>query len=458
MGLYAQCIEDIDTALGLDKNKSSALEQKLVPRLVKSYLQVNDHEAAIGALETVSESGNKAILDSVCRRLADSSLLDEYKYRRVRLQQMPRYLPSLDPVREYYVVGHDEACSQIDASMLDQSDQSISILFGGIGDARNLYATLLKVDQLEGELLQLPTRKYHVTINDIKPETLARDLLMFFLLNDLGRIRESSENERRDILTTIFFLYIASVVPQRVSRHIQVTVERVVAALQSGNGIPTWVHIYERDKVLLLKTLDSWHGNLKIRHNVAEVTRVHTKYLKFAKSDTFPPALATERSFFAKTGSYWASGPWAKQHEPILSTARADKKHWQKAKTHVAENWSINVTIMDEEWPEDQAYKGDLKSILAFDPFAIMTRFYLHTGLDEPTEDPTLYAYAAKFFARVAVAIQRLQDRLVVEVIHGEISDVLEAIRYRTLDRADNFPTEYDQVHLSNIPLVPPIY
>ncbi len=35
MGLYAQCIEDIDTALGLDKNKSSALEQKLVPRLVK---------------------------------------------------------------------------------------------------------------------------------------------------------------------------------------------------------------------------------------------------------------------------------------------------------------------------------------------------------------------------------------------------------------------------------------
>lgn len=191
---------------------------------------------------------------------------------------------------------------------------------------------------------------------------------------------------------------------------------------------------------------------------MAEVTRVHTKYLKSAESNTFPPALATERSFFAKTGAYWASGPWAKQHEPILSTARADKKHWQKAKTHVAENWSINVTLMDEEWPEDQAYKGDLKSILAFDPFAIMTRFYLHIGLDEPTEDPTLYAYAAKFIACVAVAIQRLQDRLVVEVIHGEISDVLEAIRYRTLDRADNFPTEYDQVHLSNIPLVTPIY
>lgn len=458
MGLYAQCIEDIDTALGLDKNKSSALEQKLVPRLVKSYLQVNDPKAAVDALNRVSESGDKAVMEFVCRRLANSSLPNEHKYRRDRLQQLPRYLPSLDPVREYYVVGHDEACSQIDASMLDQSDRSISILFGGIGDARNMYATLLKVDQLEREFLRLPTRKYHLTINDIKPETLARDLLMFFLLNDLGRIKELGENKRRDILTTIFFLYIASVVPQRVSGHIQVTIERVVAALQSGNGIPTWVHIYERDKVLLLKTLNSWHGNLKIRHNVAEVMRVHTKYLKSAKMDTFPPALATERSFFAKTGAYWASWPWAKQHEPILFTARADKKHWQKAKTHVAENWSINVTIMDEEWPEDQAYKGDLKSILAFDPFAIMTRFYLHTGLDEPTEDPTLYAYAAKFFACVAVAIQRLQDRLVVEVIHGEISDVLEAIRYRTLDRADNFPTEYDQVHLSNIPLVPPIY
>lgn len=202
MGLYAQCIEDIDTALGLDKNKSSALEQKLVPRLVKSYLQVNDPKAAVDALNRVSESGDKAVMEFVCRRLANSSLPKEHKYRRDRLQQLPRYLPSLDPVREYYVVGHDEACSQIDASMLDQSDRSVSILFGGIGDARNMYATLLKVDQLEREFLRLPTRKYHLTINDIKPETLARDLLMFFL-NDLGRIKELGENKRRDILTTI---------------------------------------------------------------------------------------------------------------------------------------------------------------------------------------------------------------------------------------------------------------
>lgn len=108
---------------------------------------------------------------------------------------------------------------------------------------------------------------------------------------------------------------------------------------------------------------------------------------------------------------------------------------------------------MDEEWPEGQVYKGDLKSILTFDPFVIVSRFYLHTGLDEPTEDPTLYAYVAKFFARVAVAIQRLRDRLVVEVIYGEISDTLEGIRYRILDRVDSFPTEYDQVHLSNVPL-----
>ncbi len=105
MGLYAQCIEDIDTALGLDKNKSSALEQKLVPRLVKSYLQANDPKAAVDALNRVSESGDKAVMEFICRRLANSSLPNEHKYRRDRLQQLPRYLPSLDPVREHYVVG-----------------------------------------------------------------------------------------------------------------------------------------------------------------------------------------------------------------------------------------------------------------------------------------------------------------------------------------------------------------
>jgi len=455
MGLYAQCIVDIQTALQLDGHKSSALAQKLAPRLVKSYLQINDHKAAVDALGNVSEVRDKALLSSVCSRLANS-LPDEHKYRRDRLEQLPKYLPSLDPVKEYYVVGHDEACSQIDASMLDQSDGPISILFGGIGDARNLYATLLKIDRLERELPRLPTRKYHITINDIKPETLARDLLMFFLLNDLGCIKDSSEHERRDILTTTFFLYIASVVPQRVSGRIQVIIDRVIAALQSKKGIPEWIHIYERDKVQLIKTLRSWRGNLKTRHTVAEVVRLHTKYLKSAKSDTIPAALVIERNFFAKTGACWASRPWAQQHEPVLLTVRADKKHWQKARTHVSENWRVNMTLMDEQWPEDQAYEDDLGSVLAFDPFDIMTRFYLHTDLEEPTEDPTIYAYAAKFFARVAVAMKRLQNRLVVEVIHGEISDILEAIRYRTLDRADNFPSEYDQVHLSNIPLVPP--
>ena len=51
------------------------------------------------------------------------------------LLQLPRYLPTIFPTTEYYVVGHDEACPQIDASTMDKHNTSLSFFFGGIGDA-----------------------------------------------------------------------------------------------------------------------------------------------------------------------------------------------------------------------------------------------------------------------------------------------------------------------------------
>ncbi len=96
-----------------------------------------------------------------------------------------RYLPTSLSSTEYCVVGHDDACPRIDRSMLEDFDDPLSFFFRRIGDARNLYATVLQIDRLEQENTGRRKRTYHATINNIKGGALARDLVMFYLLDDL---------------------------------------------------------------------------------------------------------------------------------------------------------------------------------------------------------------------------------------------------------------------------------
>ena len=65
-------------------------------------------------------------------------------------------------------------------------DPMIAYLFGGIGDARHVFKTLLDIKHRE-EYFKAPVRKYHLTIVDINPHALARDLIVFVLLDDLSK-------------------------------------------------------------------------------------------------------------------------------------------------------------------------------------------------------------------------------------------------------------------------------
>ena len=52
---------------------------------------------------------------------------------------------------EYYNVGHDDATPQVDVPLIFMSGpkETLSFLFGGIGDARHLYATLTSIAEAE---------------------------------------------------------------------------------------------------------------------------------------------------------------------------------------------------------------------------------------------------------------------------------------------------------------------
>ena len=460
IGHYAQCVDDIKQAVKLYGNGTAPFKNKLAPRLVKSYMQLRNYEAAEKVLEQMRDHAEWAILSAACQRGIVSQSLDEAQCRRRILHSLPRYLPTILEGTEYYVIGHDNACSQIDKSMFEQCDTSLAVFFGGVGDARNLYATMLGIDKLEKGITGEKTRTYHATINDIKANALARDLVMFHLLDDLAASVGSGEENRTELLATIFFLYVGAVIPKYIFDRIQDTIERVVAALRSGKGKVEWLHVYDRDTPQLLVSLNSWRDKLKSMYSTAKVTRSLTQYFEDANKGhlqhTGEPkqrkGCKREIHYFKTVGAHFPPETLKQRWEPGFPSVGAKDATPNKVKAYVSKNWKVNVTMLDVDW--QRGSHGSLDSAMGFDPYDTMGSLYKETGMEEPARKSTLYDYVSHFFSHVADVIRRLQGRILVEVIHGEITGVMDKIRYGELERSGDFPSSYDQVHMSNIPYV----
>lgn len=422
-------------------------------------MQLKNYEAAEKALEQMRDHAEWAILSAACQKGSVSRSLDEAHCRRRILHSLPRYLPTLSQGTEYYVVGHDDACSQIDESMFKQSNTTLAVFFGGIGDARNLFATMLGIDRLEKGMSGEKTRTYHATINDIKTSVLARDLLMFHLLDDLAAaVGPSSGEIRTELLATIFFLYVGALMPKYIFDRIQDTIGRVIAMFRSGDGNLDWLHVYERDTPQLIASLNSWRGKLKSMYSAAEVTRSLVQFYEDSNKGHLERAggpkqrkgCKREIHYFKTTGAHWPPETLRQRREPELPSLRDEDATPKKMKLYVLSNWKVNVTMLDVDW--QRASHGSLDSAMGFDPYDMMESLYKKTGIEEPKKKSTLYDYVSHFFSHVADVIRRLKGRILVEVIHGEITGVMDKIRHGELERNRGFPSSYDQVHMSNIP------
>ena len=107
--------------------------------------------------------------------------------------------------------------------------------------------------------------------------------------------------------------------------------------------------------------------------------------------------------------------------------------------------------MLDEAWTKSEASSG-LKGVLTFDPFNMMSQLYKLSGVAPPQDTSSLFEFVAPFFELVAYSLQNLRIRFPVEIAIGEVSSVLDLIRYKLLDRPKKFPRTYDKIHLSNIP------
>lgn len=255
---------------------------------------------------------------------------------------------------EYYNLGHDSAQSQFDASRFPAGDQSTySFFFGGIGDARNLYATLIAIAQNREE--KKDTNKYHFTINDIKPHTLARDFLIFLLIQQLSQILDAPSDAQReirsDILALLFYIYMGVLLPPRVHSHFQRLMVTARKAIEDRNeDFPSWLWVSERDSRKITLVYDTWAKEL--------FPATHAQTLIAEAEGRVPPGSqprGCEREFTAyrKTGALFLPKE-ARKHEPKMESFLANPSAavaWnKKVRAYVKEHWKINMTLVDPEW------------------------------------------------------------------------------------------------------------
>jgi hypothetical protein len=107
------------------------------------------------------------------------------------------------------------------------------LLFAGIGDARNLYATLMLIT--ESELKAPSNRTFRITVNDIKPHAIARNLVIWLLLDELA----NNDEQSLEIINAVFFIFSAAIMPAGAYGWLQNTIIKAITALDTGIGMPS---------------------------------------------------------------------------------------------------------------------------------------------------------------------------------------------------------------------------
>lgn len=139
------------------------------------------------------------------------------------------------------------------------SDPIVSYLFGGFGDARHLYKTLLDIVRHEktGQVLQ---KKYHFTIVDINFYALSRDLIMFMLLQELSEQDDLESDGSLRIVCTIYYIYISAWMPASFFDHLQRTISSALRSLRAGKSPVPWLHIHPQDISGYIHALSTWQS------------------------------------------------------------------------------------------------------------------------------------------------------------------------------------------------------
>lgn len=368
----------------------------------------------------------------------------------------------------------------------------MSIMFCGIGDARNMLQTMMHYNEQGPKSHQ----RLHFTILDVKATMLARDLILFALLDDisltmaLSQIETLGLDEQRmgqfvETLTVAAYFYLAQVMPAYAWDRIQAIIKRLLHSFDHSKQPISWVYIPATVQAAVRPTLESWklgpvgpYSTQRVRE-LAKQEEVQMKLMMGMMSiihDRDPNEsfshLKFDKYIYKNFSIVLPLENLLVTHDPKLVTIledyrKKDRGAKKRLTSYIDSNWKPNLSLADILWERENVPPEYLPPPdMALSPFAVVEHL-MKGSLGEAGTSPscgnTLMEFATAYFMSVGGAIAALRHRMMVEVCVGEMAEFLEQIRYQGLDRSTETeskdcvlsaksPLKYHVIHMSNIP------
>ncbi|KAH8665117.1 hypothetical protein BGZ60DRAFT_516386 [Tricladium varicosporioides] len=443
LGKYGECIFHAQAALKLVEEE-----------------RTSDMEIQVKKLNARIEKAQSCIAD----------FGDEEKQKRRNWLMGPegvaRCRPSMFQTSEYLAVGHDVAASLFDPDSLDLESESVAFFFGGVGDGRTVLQTFIDIANLE-QIGKVKERTYHFSVNDISKSAIARNLVLWMMLDELSDLEEGGEDAVM-LMNTMYFVYIGTMMPGYAFEQLCGFTEKALNMLKNREQPLKWLYLHEEDMEKYVEVLGAWIGSPKDLFTSAEIVqRVRTAMIgKNEDAEFLEPneeLYEQERKLYLESAVLLPAQEVLEQHdstmlELISRNSNIPKVPMAVFKGYVEENWHFNTTLVDTTW-----YKGLQPHFdVGFDPFESVRHFPVDKMISKPKNSTRLFDHFAPFFMQVAKAVKFLGGRLQIEAFLGDYVDVAERLQFGlyTNDEAEedwpyrpaSFPVLYDRVHLGNVP------
>ncbi|CAK3981111.1 Hypothetical predicted protein [Lecanosticta acicola] len=337
-------------------------------------------------------------------------------------------------------------------------------MFGGIGDGRNLLASLGRLTAAQTQTLISDKRSFHFTIVDLNNAIIARNILVIIILWEVGKaIAEEKCEMEKELLPCLYYTYLVPIMPTEVHAVLQKRYEFAIEMLEDARSMPPVLEVPNMYPAGILRVLRQWQFDAgrqfppcKLRSEVVQQRLYDVEHQPFGGDMSAPWGCEKEEMFYRAAG---------------ILTPPSFTEGLETNLLHAYQRFNVAR-------PNDVS-KENPEFTLGHNPFSLGVS--LTAGERQaPAGRTGLYDVIKPFFSSAADAVNRLQERLKVEACVRDITCVLEQIRYGVVghrqgvepsgsvqdlptstqvqrtnlngQKDDEYPKMYDRIHLSNIP------
>ncbi|KAI1099740.1 hypothetical protein F4804DRAFT_73173 [Jackrogersella minutella] len=474
VGKYSHCVHFARKALSfLDANnpETSIARTKLLARQAKAYVHLSrlgEAEKLLDQLDPSKETDELRDLIQAMRAFGISS--QQPALLREMILQLPRLKPAIQDEPDYFGVGDDDAESlyTTEIEKLAGKDPVLSFMFCGIGDARHLFQTLSQYCSRKKGI-----QKLHITMLDIKPVVIARDLIFFYMLHEAV----TSEESKDMVLLSLSYLFCAQIIPPFAWEKLQETINTLVDKLEKKQQPLSFAYLSISHMHRVLRALKSWQKGPAAEYETSRIRGILPKEI----ADMIPLGLLGDGHHYPKCeldhldfkdfSVMFPPKAVLSRVEPelfsLMEDYRVEMRGAEKSVgNYLDRHWKVNPTLIDADWQarrppwEEPNFGTDPSQIVE----ALTDQSF---KLNVPKKsDYCILKHAADYFERVGQSILSLQGRLTIEMMVDDMANVLERIRYGFIDRpkqrqnegdrvsssTTDWPQKYHIIHLSNIP------